>query len=110
MVEVVASEVLLRFIAALGMFAACVFIFRGLFIRKALRPRVVWLHVLIVTSLTFLWRLLVLLVASPDLFPDEFIPTFLAWVQPFNQVVYALNAVSLILLAVVSQRRRNGDG
>lgn len=91
------------------MFAASAFLFRGLFVKKNLRPRVVWVHVFLVTALTFVWRFIVLLMASPDLFPEAFTPAFLEWVQPINQMMYSLNAASLMLLTAISQRSRNGD-
>jgi len=79
-----------------------------MFSKHRLRPRPVWLYVVLVTTATAVWRWIVVILANGDFFPEG--SNIMAdWITPISAALYILSGVSLLALAVACSCRRRGD-
>lgn len=101
---VTAIELVFRFLALFALGAASLFIWYSLY-RRRIRPRLIWVYVASVASLTAVWRFMVILfVFYPQMRED-----WLVYITPVTAAFYFLSGVSLFLLAFCATRRRRGD-
>jgi hypothetical protein len=96
-------EIALTVLSGLTLTLAAIYIAHGLWCRRSLRPRYVWMYVGFVVTATALWRWAVLLLYG---LPDEadfsaLATALIPWINPIS---------ATLLLAVAGSRRRSGDG